>query len=90
MTSIRRLSPQEASEKATSIAPRLAEISDMKGWDWELGKAEPDRIKTETVGRVPRYWTSSIQYSKKGAVLDGPGTIRIDLQSETASREYSL
>ncbi len=59
----------------------------MKGWDWELEEAKPDPTKTERCGKIPRYWISLIQYRRKSAVLDGPGVIQVDLQSETASWE---
>jgi len=57
----------------------------MKSWDWEMGKAEPDPIKTERDGKTPRYWISLIHYSKNGAELDGPGVIQIDLAIELAT-----
>jgi hypothetical protein len=94
MNTIRRLSRTEASEKATTIARRLAETEDMKGFDWGLGKAHPDPINTETDGKTPRHWVSLIHYSKNGCIMDGHGVILVDLRatlsinsSFSASRE---
>ncbi len=85
MNTIRRLSRHEASEKATAIARQLAESTDMKGWTWELGRATPDTIETESVGKTPRHWISLVSYSREGSFLDGPAVIHVDLQSEAAS-----
>ena len=89
MNTIRRLSRQEASEVATSIASRLAETADMKGLEWELESARPDLINTESVGKTPRHWIALVHYRKGDGILDGPGVIRIDLQSGSATWEAS-
>jgi hypothetical protein len=89
MNVIRRLSRNEASDLATSIALRLAEIADMKGWEWDLESAKPDPVNTESVGRTPRHWIALINYRRGDNILDGPGLIRVDLQSVSATWETS-
>jgi hypothetical protein len=85
MSSIRRLSRQQASEMAGAIARRLVETADLKGWDCELAPASPDLIHTDTIGKTPRFWICVVDYKKSDAILDGPGVIKIDLQLESAS-----
>ena len=89
MKTLRRLTPLEASEKATAIARRLAETTIMKGWDWDLGESKPDPINTEKIGKTPRHWVSLVDYKKGGSVLDGPAVIRVDLQMESATWEVT-
>jgi hypothetical protein len=84
MSSIRRLSREQASERAGAIARRLVETTDLKGWDCELGSASPDPISTDRIGKTPRFWVCVVDYTKGDSILDDPGMIKIDLQLETA------
>ena len=85
MTRLRRLSLEQASELATEVARELLESTESKNWDRELFDARPDVVLTEKDGKIPRFWSALVQYSRNGAVLDGPASILVDLKTRSAT-----
>jgi hypothetical protein len=75
-----RISPKQGQDLAIKLAQEFMSSHDTKGWEWKLLSASPDRFTSNNKDRklFTRY-SVLVEYSKKGAVLDGPGVILVDI-----------
>gem|GEM_PF-7012590 len=76
------MSMEQATKAASDLARKFISLEDTKGWNWELGRATPDAMRTETFGKTPRHWISLVRYSLDDSIIDGPESIEIDLLTD--------
>jgi hypothetical protein len=80
-----RLSKHEAALRAIQLARECIGRLPANNWEWECGDAVPHPRDPDRRGRkVPRRWIVLVRWSRNGAVVDGPGTVVVDVAGGTA------
>lgn len=81
-----RLSRAEAERRAVELARQHLSQLDTRGWSWECGGAKPHPLDPQDHGRkVPQRWIVGVRWFRDdGALLDGPGSIDVDVATGTA------
>lgn len=78
-----RLSIEEARLRAISLADRFLSSTDTRGWEYKCISANPERSRRGTEGRKTCVnWIVIVEWSKNGAIFDGPGVLFVNIQTE--------
>lgn len=75
---IRRLSPTEARELASSIAIAFARSNGIEG---RLLEVAPDSFETDRRGKTPVHWAAVFDAVSRGVSIDGPVAFRVNLET---------
>ena len=76
------LSKQQARDRALQLATDFMRTQDTKGWDWACLGAGPHASDPQRRGRkIPTRWTVVIQYSRHGAITDGPALLNVNIET---------
>ena len=79
MNAVRRMSAKEARLAAHKLASEFLASTAKNSYVGQLLEAAPDATRTDTVGKVPRYWAVAVEWTLNGNLVDGPSVIRVDL-----------
>lgn len=79
-----RLSPHAAALKAIELAEALLRAQPASDWRWQCGEAVPDVSAVGGGRKVSTKWIVAVWWFQGETAFDGPSTIAVDLDSETA------
>ncbi len=74
------ISKAKAAERALELATAFMRKQDTRGWDWALGHAIPHSFDPcHNEHKIATKWIVTVQYSKRGTMIDGPAILQINL-----------
>jgi hypothetical protein len=74
------MSNKQAETRALDLAAAYLQTNDARGYDWKCLSASPDLMSPKNMDRkMYTKWSVLVEYSRNGAVLDGPGVLLVDI-----------
>ena len=87
-SSVRRLTMQQAADRAMEIATPFVAGQSHNGWRYELGPAVPHPIDPQPHGKMPRCWIVGVKWypesAPAGSTFDGGDFVLVNLETGEA------
>jgi hypothetical protein len=84
------LSKADAEARAMELARRFMNSQDTSGWAWTIDFARADPINPDHKGRkIATGWIVIVNYTKDGAVLDGPTVLYVNIEDGSVAFDRS-
>jgi hypothetical protein len=78
-----KMSNKEAATAALALAESFLASQNSRVWEWKCVDVKPDLSASDNKDRkISVKWSVTVEYSKDGSLLDGPGIVFVDIRKK--------